>query len=119
MRNYGFFYIFLKMKVLFLDTPLKISLIPREYPLSNDVLLLSLRKEIDNTILTPAFTFSVGQKLEITITTQPIEFNILDKWEFELKNGSEIIYLGKIQILKEGTNTQNFEYGNQNERFQY
>lgn len=116
---YGFFYIFLKMKVLFLDTPLKISLIPRKYPLENDVLSLTLRKEIDDTILTPEFTFEVGEKLELTITEQPEEFAILDKYEFELKNGDDVIYLGKIQILKEGTSIQNFEYGSQNERFQY
>lgn len=107
------------MKALFLNTPLKFSLIPRKYPLANDVLSLSLRKEIDNTILTPAFTFIVGQKLEITITTQPASFAILDKYEIELKNGSEIIYLGRLVILKDGTNTQNFEYETQNGRFTY
>jgi len=107
------------MKVLFLYNPLKISLIPRKYPLANDVLTLTLRKEMDDTILTPAFTFIVGQKLELTITTQPVQFKVLDKFDFELKNGSEVIYLGKIQILKNGTNTQNFEYGSQNQRFQY
>jgi hypothetical protein len=107
------------MKVLFLNTLLKFSLIPRKYPLPNDILTLSLRKEIDNTILTPAFTFTVGQKLEITIIEQPLDFDILNKYEFELKNGTEIIYLGKIQILKAGTNTQNFEYASQNGRFQY
>lgn len=107
------------MKVLFLDNPLKISLIPRKYPLAGDVLTLTLRKEMDDTILTPAFTFTVGQKLELTITTQPVQFKVLDKFDFELKNGSEVIYLGKIQILKNGTNTQNFEYGSQNQRFQY
>ena len=107
------------MKVLFLNTLLKFSLIPRKYPLPNDILTLYLRKEIDNTILTPEITFTVGQKLEITIIEQPLDFEILNKYEFELKNGTEIIYLGKIQILKAGTNTQNFEYGSQNGRFQY
>ena len=107
------------MKVLFLNTLLKFSLVPRKYPLSSDPLTLSLRKEIDNTILTPAITFIVGQKLEITITTQPSDFKVLNKYEFELKNGSEVIYLGRIQILKAGTNTQNFEYGSQNGRFEY
>lgn len=107
------------MKVVFLNTPLKFSLIPRTYPLANDVLSLSLRKEIDNTILTPAFTFIVGQKLEITITNQPIDFKPLNKYEIEIKNGNEVIYLGRLQVLKEGTDTQNFEYGNQNGRFTY
>lgn len=107
------------MKVLFLNTPLKISLIPRKYPLATDTLSLSLRKEINNLVLTPDFTFTVGEKLEITITNQPVEFTILDKYEFELKNGNEVIYLGKIQILKEGTSIQNFEYEQQNGRFGY
>jgi hypothetical protein len=107
------------MKVLFLNTPLVFSLIPRIYPLESDILTLTLRKETGSTILTPEFTFTVGQKLEITITTQPEKFKILDKFEFELKKGNEILYLGKIQILKEGTNIQNFNYAEQNERFTY
>lgn len=108
-----------EMKAVFLNTPLTFSLIPRIYPSLSDDLLLTLRKEIDNTILTPEFTFTVDEKLNITITTQPTEFKILDKYEIELTNEGETIYLGKLVILKEGTNTQNFEYGNQNERFTY
>lgn len=107
------------MKVLFLDNPLIFSLIPRKFPLLNDNLFLSLRKEIDNTILTPDFTFTVDEKVNITITTQPEEFSILDKFEIELKNGDEVIYLGRLMILKTGTNTQTFEYSAQNERFTY
>lgn len=107
------------MKVLFLNTPLTFSLIPRIYPTENDNLVLNLRKETGSTILNPAFTFTVGQKLEITITTQPVQFKILDKFEFELKRGEDILYLGKIQILKEGTSVQNFNYAEQNERFKY
>jgi hypothetical protein len=107
------------MKVLFLNTPLVFSLIPRIYPLESDILTLTLRKETGSTILNPAFTFTVGQKLEITITTQPAQFKILDKFEFELKKGNDVIYLGRIQILKEGTNIQNFNYAEQNERFTY
>jgi hypothetical protein len=107
------------MKVLFLNTPLVFSLIPRIYPSATDNLILTLRKETGSTTITPAFAFTVGQKLEITITTQPAQFKILDKFEFELKKGNDIIYLGKIQILKEGTNIQNFNYDEQNERFTY
>jgi len=107
------------MKVLFLNTPLVFSLIPRIYPIESDNLTLTLRKETGSTILTPEFTFTVGQKLQITITAQPAQFKILDKFEFELKRDDEILYLGKIQILKEGTNIQNFNYAEQNERFTY
>ena len=58
------------MKALFLDTPLTFSLIPRFYPELSDNLSLTLRKEIDNTILTPNFTFTVDEKVNITITYQ-------------------------------------------------
>jgi len=107
------------MKAVFLNMPLTFSLIPRIYPSLSDTLILTLRKEIDNTVLTPEFTFTVDEKVNITITEQPDSFKILDKYEIELKNESEVIYLGKLVILKEGTNTQNFEYGTQNERFTY
>ena len=107
------------MKVLFLNSPLKFSLVPRKYPLLTDTLTLTLRKEMTNEIYTPNFTFSVGQKLQVTITNQESYFKILDKFEIEIKNGEETIYLGRLQILKEGTNTQTFEYSSQNERFNY
>ena len=107
------------MKAIFLEEPLIFYLIPRKYPLISDNLSLNLRREIDNLILTPEITFVVGEKLKIRITEQQIEFQIGDKYEIELKNGSEVIYRGKLIILKEGTNTQNFEYGSQNGRFTY
>jgi len=107
------------MKAIFLNTPLIFSLIPRKYPLITDELSLNLRREIDDLVLTPEITFTIDDKLNITITEQSEQFRILDKFEIELKNGVEVIYRGKLIILKEGTNTQNFEYGNNNGRFSY
>jgi hypothetical protein len=107
------------MKAIFLDNPLIFSLIPRKYPLITDDLSLNLRREIDDLVLTPEISFTIDDKLNITIVEQPEQFKILDKFEIELKNGSEVIYRGKLIILKEGTNTQNFEYGNNNGRFSY
>ncbi len=107
------------MKAIFLENPLSFSLIPRVYPEVGDTLRMNLRKEIDNTVISPPFTYNVDEKLNITITEQPEEFNILDKFEIELFNEDELIYLGKLIILKNGTNTQNFEYGTQNQRFTY
>ena len=60
------------MKAIFLDEPLIFYLIPRKYPLISDTLSLSLRREIDNLTLTPEIDFEIGEKLEITITDQPI-----------------------------------------------
>lgn len=109
------------MKVLFLNTVLKLILIPRNYPLIGDVLTMSLRDEFSDDIISPPVTFEkVGKRLEVTITTQPTEFSIQRKYEITLKNGSKVIYLGKCMILEQGTDIQNYEYNTQpNARFDY
>jgi len=107
------------MKVLFLETPYTFSLIPRVYPLESDTLILSLRNEITDTVSTPDITFTVTDKVNVTIV-ELLGLKSKDKFEIELKNGSEIIYLGKLIVLDENTNVQNYEYGSQqNARFDY
>ena len=108
------------MKVLYLDTTLSLSLIPRIYPEEGDTLILKLRNEISNLELTPEFTFSITDKLNLTITSQPDDFKTQNKYEIEILNGIVTIYLGKLLILEENTNVQNYEYGSQsNARFDY
>jgi len=108
------------MKVLFLDTPLVFYLIPRVYPIITDTLTLYLRNEITDKTITPAITFTISEKLKITIPAQPTDFKIQNKYEVELKNGSSVIYRGKIIILAEGTDIQNYEYSSQiNAKFKY
>ncbi len=98
------------MKVLFFDTPLIFNLIPRVYPLITDTLTLNLRNESSNEAISPAVTFIISEKLEITITAQPVDFKTQNKYEIELKNGTDVIYRGKMIILAEGTDVQNYEY---------
>lgn len=109
------------MKVLFLTEPLIIFLIPREYPELGDVLTLSLRNEFTDEVISPSVTFeTVAKQLLVTITTQPTDFKTQNKYEATLKNGSNIIYLGKIIVLESGTSVQNYEYNTQtNVRFDY
>lgn len=109
------------MKVLFLTEALTFFLIPREYPNLGDSLTLSLRNEFSDDVITPAITFeTVGKQLLITITEQPTDFKTQNKYEATLKNGSNIIYLGKLIVLDAGTDIQNYQYNTQtNVRFDY
>ena len=99
------------MKAIFLNTPFEFYFIPRNFPVETDTLSLSLRNEFDGTILTPTVFFEVGQRIKITIDSQSF-FKAFEKYEVEIKNGNEIIYLGKMIVLNEGENTQNYNYGN-------
>ena len=101
------------MKVLFLDTPLIFSLIPRNYPKIGDTLILNLRNENTNTILSPTISFIVDDKLNIEVLEQPTDFKTQNKYEVTLLNDSEIIYKGKLIILEAGTDIQNYDYGSQ------
>lgn len=101
------------MKVLFLDETLIFSLIPRKYPNISDTLTLDLRNENTGVVINPAITFSVDDKLNITLTTQPTDFKTQNKYEVTVLNGSEIIYKGKLIVLESGTDIQNYNYGSQ------
>lgn len=101
------------MKVLFLLQALKFSLIPRKYPIISDVLTLTLRNETTGVVINPAITFTVTDKLNITIATQPLDFKTQNKYEVTILKGSEIIYKGKLIVLEAGTDVQNYNYGSQ------
>jgi hypothetical protein len=108
------------MKALKLIQPLEINLIPRFYPLQTDTLVLKLRHEITGNELQPTFTFEVGQKLKITITENLDYFKANQKFEIEVTNNKEIIYLGKLQTFTSETDIQNYEYKQQtNKRFDF
>ena len=101
------------MKVLFLLEPLKFSLIPRKYPIISDTLTLNLRNEITGVVINPAITFIVSDKLNITLTSQPLDFKTQNKYEVTILNGSQIIYKGKLIVLESGTDVQNYNYASQ------
>lgn len=108
------------MKVLFLDTPLIFKLIPRKYPDVTDTLTLELRNENTNLIITPTISFLVADKLSITVLEQHSDFKTQNKYEITLLNSSEIIYKGKLIVLEQGTDLQNYNYGSQTtSKFQF
>ena len=101
------------MKVLFLTETLEFSAIPRKYPYIYDSLSLVFRNENTGEVITPAITFTVTDKLNITITTQPADFKTQNKYEVSVWNEGEIIYKGKLIVLESGTDIQNYNYGSQ------
>lgn len=108
------------MKVLFLTEALIFSAIPINYPLETDNITLSLRNEQTDVIIAPEITFTVTDKLNITITAQPADFKTQNKYEVNIKNGSDLIYLGRMIILESGTDVQNYKYSTQsNGKFRY
>jgi hypothetical protein len=108
------------MKVLFLETPLLFSLVPRHYPISTDVLTLVLRNENTNAVLIPLISFTIDKTLVIEVLEQPTDFKTQNKYEVTLLNGLEIIYKGKLIVLEAGTDIQNYNYGSQTtSKYQY
>ncbi len=108
------------MKVLFLNDELVLKLVPRVFPSLNDEFSLVLRNENTGVVINPSYTFEITDKLEITLSTQPTDFALQNKYDIEIVNNDEIIYLGKLIVLESGTNIQNYEYGSQStSRFKF
>lgn len=108
------------MKVLFLNTPLLFSCVPRIYPNGSDTLSLSLRNELTDVLLNIPITFTVDRLLNITIASQPLDFKAQNKYEVIIYNEISIIYLGKLIVLKEGTSIQDYQYLTQDDNgFKY
>lgn len=103
------------MKVLFLNETLIFSCIPRKYTIEN--LSLTLRNELTDVVITPTVTHTIDNKLNITITTQPADFAIQNKYEFTLKDGDYLLYCGKLIVLKKDTDVQNYEYNTQKDEY--
>lgn len=106
------------MKALILNNSLELHLIPRIYPNNTVNLVLNMRNEMTDEVLTPEIIVYITDLLNITILNT--EFKVQDKFEISLFSDGNLIYLGKLIVLKEGTDVQNYEYNTQkNEIFGY
>ena len=103
------------MKALILNNSLEFHFIPRFYPENTDNLVLNMRNEMTDEVLTPEITVNITDLVVITILNT--EFKVQDKFEISLFNEGALIYLGKLLVLKEGTSVQNYEYNTQNNEF--
>ena len=100
------------MKVLILNSVLRFALIPRKYTKNSQNFSLHLRNEMTGLEFTANCKYLIQEKIYVTILEQPTDFKFRNKYEIELKNGTETLYLGKLIILEQGTDIQNYNYGN-------
>ena len=97
------------MKVIELNTPIEVPLIPRVMPLMGDLITIQLINEFTNLVinLPTIWTYS-KQRLIISFDENQPDFKIGNKYQITLKNGANVIYMGNLLIVKENTNLQNY-----------
>lgn len=106
------------MKILFLDTPYTFKIIPRKEISENDTLIVDLKNEftkLSTENVVNSFEID-GNYVVLTLDSLPIGAKHRDKFELTIKKEADIVYYGKILVLTEGTNVQN--YKNERAKFQ-
>jgi hypothetical protein len=106
------------MKILFLDTNYTFKFIPRIEILQNDALIVDLKNEYTKVItdnIENSFILN-GNYVKITLNLLPLGAKHRDKFELSITKNNEVVYLGKILVLNEGTDIQN--YKNERAKFQ-
>lgn len=96
------------MKVFYLGQPLVFDCVPRKYPQIGESVTLVLRDELNRNELEQEVTWESGEKLRITLQTQPDGVASRQKFEIELKINSDLIYQGNLIFLDNGTDIQNY-----------
>ncbi|KAF2337225.1 hypothetical protein [Flavobacterium daemonense] len=112
------------MKVLRLNTSEQFSCIPREYPNPSDTLSVKLKNELTNLVIDLVFTFNLSDAyLTVIVEDVPADFATGNKYEITITNITQqdkTVYLGKLLIVDEHTDIQNYDYQKQsNSRFEY
>lgn len=114
----------INMKVIKLNQLEQFKCVPRQYPNSTDELSVKLKNELTNTVIDLVFTFSVSTSyLTIAITDVPADFESGNRYEItitNITNNNNLVYLGKLLIVDENTDVQNYEYKQQsNSRYEF
>lgn len=107
------------MKVIKINTDNSFSCIPRVYPKIGDSLKLELINELTKEVLNISFTYSVlNTYLTIVINTVPKQLENGAKYAISITNMSQnnvVTYNGKLMVVDENTDIQNYEYTKQSE----
>ena len=103
-----------------MNTTAIFSVILRVYPSELDIISLTLRNELSDFVITPDISFTVGQRLQVHIEDAIADFKSGNKYEIVIDNAGAVIYRGRLIVVDELTDTQNFEYTTQeNGRFKF
>jgi len=101
------------MKVLKLNTPFELSAVVRIAPFQSDVLSFTIRNEVSNYTASYSIDWNmVNGRIEFTLpdATTETDFKAGNKYELTITNTYDytIIYRGKLIVVKEDTDIQNY-----------
>lgn len=99
------------MKIIRLNNDVKIGVVPRITPILTDELILKVRNEVSNLEMEIIVLFTIeNERIIITFDVLPDDFIAGNKYEIEVYNETTLktIYLGKLLIVKNDTDLQNY-----------
>ena len=96
------------MKVIKLNTPFEVCVVPRIAPTLEDVLIFTAINEFSQVTVTQTITWTQKNgRISFTLASN-IDFKAGNKYEISISKGANVIYLGKMIVVKEITDTQNY-----------
>ena len=97
------------MKVLKLNTSFEISAVVRIAPVLGDVLKVTAINEFSENSKEYTLTWVyLRNRLTFTLPDTNTDFKASNKYEITIKNGVNIIYLGKMIVVNQATDIQNY-----------
>jgi len=98
------------MKVLELNKPIELWAVVRTATITGENLILKLRNETNNLLIEIPIVWSVSRERLVFSFNVHADFKAGNKYELEIYNQStsESLYFGKLLIVKENTNIQNY-----------
>ena len=97
------------MKVLKLNTSFEISAVVRIAPVLGDILTVDLVNEFSENSKNYVIEWEyLRNRLIFTLPNTNTDFKASNKYEITIKNGVNIIYLGKMIVVNQATDIQNY-----------
>ena len=97
------------MKVLKLNTSFKISAVVRVAPVLGDILTMTALNEFSGNTKDYVLIWDfLRDRLEFNLSNSNTDFKAGNKYEITIKNGVNTIYLGKMIVVNQATDIQNY-----------
>ena len=99
------------MKIIELGSLVEISAVVRTAPSLLDILVLKLKNETTNVLIEETITwYSHKGRIVFTFDPLPEDFSAGNKYEIQIfnQNTQQTIYLGKLLVVANGTDIQNY-----------
>lgn len=96
------------MKIVYLDTPVELSAVVRTIPQAGDSINIILKNEVSGLVIDLPTTWTYSkQRLNFSFDIDS-DLKAGNHYQITLKNGSNVIYLGNLLVVKQNTNIQNY-----------